>query len=98
MWHLDDDDKYGNDNKYLVFPDDVNVPKDAVNIQAGREVKPVENEKNAISGVYNQLWEARGKDAGTTNHLRPCTQGIPWSGRRTVPRRLRIHPQMPGLS
>ena len=64
-WQLDDDDIKDNENKYLAFPDDVNVPEDA-----GLQRDPYDEDntvelpnKSVVSGVYNQVWEARGVDA-----------------------------------
>ena len=64
-WQLDDDDVKDNANNCLVFPDGVNVPDDA-----GLQRDPYDKDyhvelpkKSVISGVYNQLWEAKGIDA-----------------------------------
>lgn len=68
MWMLDDDDDFDNENKYLAFPEDVNVPDDAVKvILPGTDVVIPVDKKAGISGVYNQIWEARGKDAVLEN-------------------------------
>lgn len=50
-WHLE--------SKYLAFPDNVNLPKDAVANDDGQSVDPT----SQISNIYNQIWEARGADA-----------------------------------
>ncbi len=65
-WQLDNDKNPENPNDYLVFPDSVSVPDDAVlypDPADAKKVKQAENEKGSISGVYNQIWEARGVDA-----------------------------------
>ena len=62
QWHLE--------KEYLEFPDDVSVPKDAVlmkNPEDEYEWIPANDEKSAISGNYNQLWEAKGVDAKLEN-------------------------------
>lgn len=56
-WHLE--------KEYLEFPDDVNVPADAVEEQdPDDEDKWIvsDDNKSRISNVYNQIWEARGAD------------------------------------
>ena len=57
------------EEKYLAFPEDVNVPE-----EAGLQRDPYDFEyeemlpyKSVISGVYNQLWEAKGIDAVDEN-------------------------------
>lgn len=65
-WQLDNDKDPENANDYLVFPKGVSVPDDAVlypDPADAKKVKQAENEKGSISGVYNQIWEARGVDA-----------------------------------
>ena len=57
-WHLA--------KKYLVFPEDVEVPDDAV--QNGNPlfddmVETADDPKSQISGPYNQIWEAKSKGA-----------------------------------
>ena len=53
LWHLEDE--------YLVFPEEgVNLPEDAVVDEDGQQVDP----KSRISNCYNQIWEAKGTDAG----------------------------------
>ena len=68
-WQLDDDDVNDNENNYLAFPDGVNVPDDA-----GLQRDPYDYtytemlpKNSVISGVYNQVWEARGIDAVDEN-------------------------------
>ena len=68
-WQLDDDDVKDNENNCLAFPDEVNVPDDA-----GLQRDPYDDTYNemlpnnsVISGVYNQVWEARGIDAVDEN-------------------------------
>ena len=65
-WQMDNDENYENDNEYLVFPEGVDVPKDAVVVDDPNDPYAEvvsDNEKGRISGVYNQLWEAKGADA-----------------------------------
>ena len=45
---------------YLLFPDDVNVPEDAVYLI---DEEKYADPKSDISNVYNQIWEAKGLDA-----------------------------------
>lgn len=64
-------DKWHLEKEKLVFPEGVNVPKDAISL--GTDTKPLdpddpttysEEEKTSqISNTYNQIWEARGADA-----------------------------------
>ena len=55
--------KWQTERDWLVFPDDVNVPEDAV-MELDEEAFPYQAEKTSqVSNVYNQIWEARGKDA-----------------------------------
>ena len=66
FWQLDNDEDPENDNKYLVFPDGVDVPEDAVIKEDPNDPDhflPVNNNKGRISGVYDQIWEARGADS-----------------------------------
>ena len=65
MWQLDDDNDTENANSYLVFPEGVNVPDDAVvkDDPEDSEKKITLNPKGRISGVYNQIWEAKGADS-----------------------------------
>ena len=60
-------DKWHLEKEYLVFPDDVPVPADAVSLKTpsdkadpGKYAEP----DSAISNVYNQIWEVKGADAG----------------------------------
>ena len=58
QWHLERD--------YLVFPEGVSVPADAVqhgNPNFDDEVPTVEDNKSEISGPYNQIWEAKSAGA-----------------------------------
>ena len=63
-WKFDDDKNTENENGYLIFPDDVNVPDDAV-LSTDPDTKDpvVHNRKGSISNIYNQIWEARGADS-----------------------------------
>lgn len=64
-WHLDDDDDSDNDNGYLVFPKEVPVQEDAVNLNDPDDPTACGNPYSQISNVYNQVWEARGHNAAT---------------------------------
>ena len=59
-WQLDDDDNSENENGYLVFPEGVTVPDDAVYV-ANPDVYG--DPHSQISNMYNQIWEAKGADA-----------------------------------
>ena len=62
IWQLDDNTVKDDENGFLVFPDGVNVPEDAVvtnDPYEPFEYIPVQYYKSQISGVYNQIWEAR---------------------------------------
>lgn len=66
-WYLDDDADENNDNGLLVFPEDVDLPTDAVRAydpEGEDEEEPaLLNPKSQISGPYNQIWEARSAGA-----------------------------------
>ena len=53
------------EKEYLVFPDEVNVPEDAGLIRNPHDPdqEKMLGNKDVISGVYNQIWEAKGIDA-----------------------------------
>ena len=57
-WHLE--------KEYLEYPEDVYVPKDAVEEQdpddEDKWIVAEDENKNQISNVYNQIWEAKGAD------------------------------------
>ena len=65
-WQLDDDEDPYNDNGLLVFPEDAELPDDAVaewDIWGLGDGEDSLNPKSKISNVYNQIWEAKGADA-----------------------------------
>ena len=53
------------ESEYLVFPDDVVVPDDAIYLMDEEEY--AEDPRSEISNVYNQIWEAKGLDAEDPN-------------------------------
>ena len=53
------------EKEYLVFPENVNVPEDAVYLMDKEEYDADPTSK--ISNVYNQIWEAKGADAKDEN-------------------------------
>ena len=62
-WQLDDDKDRNNDNNCLVFPENVNVPDDAIYRFDKEESERYGNPHSQISNMYNQVWEAKGADA-----------------------------------
>ena len=55
QWQLDDDENRNNDNGYLVFPEGVTVPDDAINLFDRDHPDTYGNPHSQISNEYNPI-------------------------------------------